>query len=342
MCPAKKTKAPVGLGSTLEMFRHYAMLDLLPQMPTESIDVVQSYTPSVARQSTPVNCVICKKLVKIIQRQLKDNATDKQIINVLTEVCEVFPAKDRDNCQQVVKDYADKLIETLTQDIDPNIACALAGLCVPSRFVNYLNGYYLQRKPVVKNIACEECEMIAHFIQNEMYNFKNEEQIESFIKNVMCTKLSYFIKEKDCDTFVNDYTPLIMQLIAQEVFDPTTLCFKEIKICTNNTQAHVRARKFSNCQLCQKLVDRVTSLPATGEVMPADKIARKVCKSMPTSARVEVSLTRGLFTFAPFANVCFVHLQCDSLMKTFGSYFVQASDREETAYDICRVSTAFC
>lgn len=260
-------------------------------MSIESIPLINSFDPPTAQQSTPINCIICKKLVKIIQRQLKDNATDQQIINVLNEVCELFPLKDRDNCHQVVTNYSDKLIETLTQDIDPNIACALAGLCVPSRFVNYLNGYYLQREtPKFKsnNVICEECEMIAHYIQNQMYNFKNEEQIESFIKNVMCKKLSYFIREKDCETFVNDYTPLIMQLIAQEVFDPTTLCFKEIKICTNHTESYIKSRKHSNCELCQKLVNRVSSLPPNREVLSANKIVDKVCKSMPKPARVEV------------------------------------------------------
>lgn len=276
-------------------------------------DPVMPLPVSENERQNPINCAICKKLVRIIQRQLKDNATDTQIINVLTEVCEVFPRSDRDSCRTVVKDYAKNLIDALTKDVDPDMACAMAGLCVPKRFANYVNGYYLQTtepSTVKKNVACEECELIAHFIQNEMYNYKNEEQVETFIKNVMCKQLSYFIKEKDCETFVTSYTPIIMQMIAQEVFDPNTLCFKEIKVCIATT---IMPRQETNCQMCKRLVKNMAALP-NNEIVSIENITKSVCKYMPQAAKVE----------------------CALMLKAFGPYFAESVDRLETAQEICR------
>src|SRR6218665_3025507 len=59
-----------------------------------------------ANVRTDMNCMICKKLVKIIQTQLKDNATDEQIVNVLNEVCILLPSNEKPHCHEVVTQYA--------------------------------------------------------------------------------------------------------------------------------------------------------------------------------------------------------------------------------------------
>ncbi|KAH9398281.1 hypothetical protein TYRP_018928 [Tyrophagus putrescentiae] len=265
-----------------------------------------------------INCDICKKLVKIIQAQLKDNATDQEILNVLTEVCDLAPSSDRQSCKTVVADYTKRLIQVLTQDIDSNLACTMVGLCVPQSFLNYINGHYVKKPelPTVdRNVVCVECQLITHFLQNELYNYKNEEQIEEFLMNHFCKKVSWYINENSCDNFVQQYGPIIMQTIAQEVFDPTTFCFKEIHVCprtkfTNDfTSNHHNDRR---CQMCQDIVNNLNQVGS--QDLELDPLIEKSCDTLPQAHRVE----------------------CALMMKAFGPYFFDVINHQDNAKEICK------
>lgn len=287
-----------------------------------------------------INCDICKKIVKIIQAQLKDNATDQQIVNVLTEVCDLAPSAERKNCKAVVSDYSNRLIQVLTQDIDSNLACTLVGLCVPQNFWKYINGDYVKPQTTLspalnKNAVCVECQLITHFIQNELYNYKNEEQIEEFIKNHFCKKISMFVNEGSCNTFVQEYGPIIMQTIAQEVFDPTTFCFKEIHVCSQTKVTNDIALNHldKRCQMCQ---DIVNSLHQTeSHDLEIDSLTEKACNHLPRPQRVEVDSVDIHFPRDDNPD-CFLS-QCGLMMKAFAPYFFDVLNHHDSAKDICKV-----
>ncbi|KAI2809270.1 hypothetical protein BLOT_000417, partial [Blomia tropicalis] len=264
-----------------------------------------------------IDCIICKKIVKIIQTQLKNNATDEQIVNVLTDVCELAPSKDRDNCKAVVTNYADRLIQVLTQDIDSNLACTLVGLCVPQSFYDYINGNYInnQKKPnedvsAKKNMACVECQLITHFIQNELYNYKNEEQIEEFIMNHFCKKMSLFLNENSCDTFIQEYGPIIMQTIAQEIFDPTTFCYAEIHVCPKKLDSNKNTEP--KCEICKNIVKSLGQAESRDHEL--DKLTEKACDHLSRPSRVE----------------------CGLMMKAFAPYIFDMMNHNDNAAEICK------
>lgn len=270
-------------------------------------NMVPSNETRLPNESNPINCQICKKIVKIIQRQLKDNATDQQIVNVLEEVCEILPSKDKSSCQSVVSNYANKLIEILTQDIDSDTACTLAGLCVPQKFWNYLHGHYLEPHHFGSSPYCVECELIAHFIQNELYNYKNEEQIEQFIMHHLCNKMSLLINESNCNTFVQQYGPIIMQTIAQELFDPKTLCFKEIPLCIKKESSEDILKVVTNdlqekkCQMCQDIIKSMHS--SEKYTLKIEQFTKKACEN--TSKHLRVEVYKNIFSHIGHFNLIF-------------------------------------
>lgn len=273
-----------------------------------------SLAPETEAQSplSDINCDICKKIVKIIQAQLKDNATDQEIVNVLTEVCDLAPSGERAQCKTVVSDYTNRLIQVLTQDIDSNLACTMVGLCVPQSFLNYINGHFVNKPTeaptLSKNAICVECQLLTHFLQNELYNYKNEEQIEEFLMNHFCKKVSWYINEQSCDTFIQQYGPIIMQTIAQEVFDPTTFCFKEIHVCprTKVLSADFTMNKADDhrCQMCQDIVNNLNQVESND--LELDTLVEKACSHLPRAHSVEVKLYLKLLTHSGFNKLKFL------------------------------------
>lgn len=238
----------------------------------------------------PISCDLCKEFVNIVEEELKKNSTQVEIIETLTIACNVLPPNERDQCKAAVPRYVTYLIEMVTNSIDAQTACTMLGLCTPSNFEMYLKGYYLAQRRSESNALCVECELIAHYIQNELYKYKNEEQIEEFIEHHLCNRLSLIINKSNCEAFVRQYGPLIIQTIAQEVFDPNTLCFKEIPVChkkkfqpTKDVSVRHQSEK---CQMCQDIVSKMNTLDSINAEIEA--IKTKACGRVSKPLQVEV------------------------------------------------------
>lgn len=279
VCP--KMTGPLKKENSIRLPSASDMINIMP------VNMSLAYPKETIGRETPT-CMICKKIVKIIQRQLQDNATDEQIINVLTEVCELFPQKDRANCQKVVTDYANQLIQILSQDIDSDTACLLAGLCGNQNLNDYLNGALINEQHRLNgNALCTECELIAHFIQNEIYDYQTEEQIENFIKNHLCDKMSFVITKSNCQAFVDQYGPIIMQTIAQDIFNPDMLCFKELKLCKRAKIHVITPLSHDRCQICKEVVKDLAD--GSYNDLDIDRIIQRGCSRLPQSHQVDVS-----------------------------------------------------
>lgn len=303
VCP--KQTGPLKKENSIRLPSASEMINIMP------VNMSLVYPKEATSRETPT-CMICKKLVKIIQRQLQDNATDEQIINVLTEVCQLFPRKDIDNCQKVVSNYVKQLIQILSQDIDSDTACLLAGLCGNQSLNDYLKGTLIDRQHQLNgNALCTECELIAHFIQNSIYDYQTEEQIENFIKNHLCDKMSFIINTANCQAFIDQYGPIIMQTIAQDVFNPDMLCFKELKLCKRAKIHVITPQSHDRCQICQEIVKDLAN--GSYNDIEIDRIVERGCSRLPKSHQVD----------------------CALLIKTFSPYFLDMLDRYDNAEKIC-------
>lgn len=164
-----------------------------------------------------------------------------------------------------------------------------------------------------------------HFIQNEIYDYNNEEQIEELIEHQLCDRMTIVITKDACDQFIRQYGPQIMQLIAQKVFDPNTVCHNEFKICTNSTQSMTTSQtpqqdfqmngSTEKCELCISLVQQMDSLLENEEFdKEMAKIVEKTCKALPRAKKVE----------------------CELMIEAFAPYFLQTIGHMADANQVCR------
>jgi saposin len=314
-------------------------------------------------QNSDVECLICKRLVQYVIQELKDNRTEEAIIAALKRVCSLFPSKDRAQCNGFVEQYTDELIHILTEETDPEMACTLLGVCVPKSLWQSINWPNIEtsnnvesQKPIKwqeiqssievesnnkesesidskvdapkssKSTICYECEIIMHFIQNELYDYNTEEQIEEFIENQLCDRLTIIITKETCDSFIRQYGPQVIQLIAQQLFDPSTVCQKELRLCPNTTQIVKTSqittesdflidRTTEKCEICVSLVQQMDALLENDQFdKEVAQIVEKTCKALSQDKQTE----------------------CELMVEAFAPYFLQMIGRLSNAQEICK------
>lgn len=73
-------------------------------------------------------CVLCEFIMSQLERQIKDNATQDEIRDIVESVCTILPNTVSHDCQQFIDKYA-KLIISLIATTPPNMICSEMMLC---------------------------------------------------------------------------------------------------------------------------------------------------------------------------------------------------------------------
>ena len=71
---------------------------------------------------------ICQRVVTIVNKTVKENRTEGNIILALEDVSQSFPKKEQTKVDGFVEQYANELIGILVEEGDPSLACALLGV----------------------------------------------------------------------------------------------------------------------------------------------------------------------------------------------------------------------
>ncbi|KAK5988842.1 Prosaposin [Cladobotryum mycophilum] len=90
---------------------------------------VLAQSSSLARRD--IECVLCKRIVEMVDGDIGANRTEEAIIQSLSTTCTLVPKGDRSKCDTFLEQYANELIHILVEEGDPSLACTLLGVCVP-------------------------------------------------------------------------------------------------------------------------------------------------------------------------------------------------------------------
>ncbi|XP_038639210.1 prosaposin [Scyliorhinus canicula] len=78
-------------------------------------------------------CEVCQLMVEHLDKLIQKNSTEKQIEAALDKVCDLLPERMREECDQLVHQYEDALLQILLQTMDPNFVCSKLGLCLGAK-----------------------------------------------------------------------------------------------------------------------------------------------------------------------------------------------------------------
>jgi len=194
--------------------------------------IVQDKKPIKAVKKAPKlkdspTCELCEFAMNELEEVLSDNSTQEEIKNALESVCNMLPATIRDECNELVNQYEEQILDLLINELkNPKEICTLLSLCTA--------------KPVhiVGNAeTCEICKLAIGYLKAQLSQNATEEEIKQLLDK-LCSYLPSSISS-ECDALISEYYDAIIQLLLQEL-DPDQVC-TELGLCTSAAKCHLGA-----------------------------------------------------------------------------------------------------
>ncbi|CAL1543582.1 unnamed protein product [Lymnaea stagnalis] len=260
-------------------------------------------------------CDLCKYVVTYIDTFLKENATEAEIEALLQKVCDILPSSIKQQCDSLVQQYGPVIIQLLLQELDPTQVCTAIGLCTGNKVstVPTLKSAFQQPKDEI----CDLCKYVVTYIDTFLKENATEAEIEALLEKV-CKILPSSISQQ-CDSLVQQYGPVIIQLLLQEL-EPTQVC-SAIGLCTGNKvpilpnlKSSVKQPNDELCDLCKYVVTYIdTFVKENATEAEIEALLEKVCKILPSS----------------------ISQQCDSLVQQYGPVIIQLLLQELDPTQVC-------
>jgi len=180
-------------------------------------------------------CVLCEFVIRELDGMLTKNASEQQIKAALEKVCSLLPKTISAECTSFVDEYADLVVKLLAQELNPAQVCTVIGLCAGTS------------KPSSVE-TCTLCKTVLMYVDSLLKEQSTTTTAEKVLDKV-CNFLGDSLKS-ECEALVKQYTPTILQLLAQEM-NPTQIC-QEIKLCTSTSKVDglVHMTKASKSNPC--------------------------------------------------------------------------------------------
>lgn len=180
--------------------------------------------PAPKPVSASAQCVMCEFVMKQLEQMLGDNSTESEIIDALEKVCSLLPETVAAECKSFVDLYGPAVIALLEQELDPKQICTAIGLCSATDIIDTV--------VVTGSELCGVCETLIGYLDAILEQNATVKEIEAAVEKV-CNFLPDPYKN-ECDTIVETYGPLIVQLISQFA-DPNEVC-TAVGLCGNTTK----------------------------------------------------------------------------------------------------------
>lgn len=132
------------------------------------------------------------------------------------------------NCDNFVKQHADKIVKMLESQMAPKKVCHELHLCAKMEFVEFQEfadiGIMFNKKPA--HIECKICTEIVASSEKKISKDMKKEQVQK----ILFQECSKFHKiEKNCDNFVMHHTDIIVKLLEAQTA-PDKVC-QELHFC---------------------------------------------------------------------------------------------------------------
>ncbi|XP_005113565.1 prosaposin, partial [Aplysia californica] len=216
-------------------------------------------------------CALCELVMTQLDQMLQQNSTVQEIESALEQVCNFLPATMRQECDDFVKQYTPTLVQLLLQ-VSPDKACSYLGLCTSNKV----------SKPVKAGPYCALCELVMTQLDKMLQQNSTVPEIEAALVQV-CNFLPATVRQ-ECDDFVLQYTPTLVQLLLQ--VSPDKAC-SYLGLCTSNKVSKpVKAGPY--CALCELVMTQLDKmLQQNSTVQEIESALEQVCNFLPATVRQE-------------------------------------------------------
>ena len=256
------------------------------------------------------NCEMCEFAMNEVFSFLKDKDDQEMVKNVLESVCYHLPSSVERNCEDFVEKYTPTIVNLIVEGLSPDEICSALQLCEEEEVTT---------PAPVTDSSCVICEYVITTLDSMLEDKSNEAQIKAALES-LCSILPSSV-EKQCDTFVETYTDLIIDMLTKDV-SPEMIC-TNLGLCksTSNVVEHhlvmtqVRnMQKSPYCTLCKMVIDDL-------DQMLEDKT---------NEAEIESALSVVCYQLSDP-----VHKQCEKLVHKYTEKIIDMFVQQYTPDMIC-------
>ncbi|XP_022087388.1 uncharacterized protein LOC110977496 isoform X2 [Acanthaster planci] len=260
-----------------------AILALLKSIPPDKICQILglcSSSPAAnpvqhnSQVGNEIECEVCKLVMSQLEALVKRNATEKDIEKFLDNICDILPSSLKADCDAFIAKYTQAIL-ALLKSIPPDKICQTLGLCSSSPDLGREG----------ETTECLLCELVMKEVDRLLDSKATQAEIEKVLEDV-CSLLPATIRN-ECQDFINEYAPQIIQLLLQFV-TPTQVC-DELKLCTSPVVEAKVPKKVGGvaCGPCEMVVEHVEIIlrEASTQKEIEDFLRLKVCPKLPAEAK---------------------------------------------------------
>ncbi|XP_015757258.1 PREDICTED: prosaposin-like [Acropora digitifera] len=301
-------------------------------------------------------CEICEMVVPKIKDFVSKNTTQAEVLTLLEQGCseaQEFAAM----CKSLVDQYAPVIMSNIDELMaDPQKVCTALGLCtsqvkktVAAQLI--FNSLPLKKhlfapkktviisKPYKASAACILCEYVITTLKGILNENSTKEEIEEAVEDV-CSLFPDTIKS-DCDQFVKQYEPAIVELLLQEI-DPALVCTM-LGVCASKEHRKALEKKVvlkvgsnETCEVCETAMTYLKNILADNatkqEILD---LMKQICNYLPSQLAPECNAI--VTEYAPAILDLIATAPPHTLCEEIGL----CSDKKKGGGDFCFLGASF-
>jgi saposin len=190
-----------------------------------------------------VACSICTKIVNYVDQYIQEGKPTQKIIELIeTNVCAKAPEFVQGICDNLAQYYIPQIINFLEQKFEALDICGKLGLCKGTQARTAKND----------GAGCTICTKIVNYVEEYIKEGKPAEVIEQLLEDKVCALAPALVKTI-CDNLVQNYIPLIINYLEQEM-EAADICAK-LGLCSESNGIRIPTfHDVDTCELCKNVV----------------------------------------------------------------------------------------
>ncbi|XP_078285326.1 prosaposin-like isoform X2 [Rhinoraja longicauda] len=164
-------------------------------------------------------CELCLLVLKKLEEMLPMVKTKAAILHVLDQICSVLPEHYSESCLDFVKNYGEKIIDMILNQLGPNAICFSLHLC-------YTDQPALSEELGIT--SCDTCEKMVHHLS------LGQKHGTDMMKT--CSSMSG-VSHLSCEDFVYVYKPQLDMMLHKSE-NSNDIC-KELDLCVRMMKARL-------------------------------------------------------------------------------------------------------
>ena len=254
--------------------------------------------PAPVPPKKSASCETCRIVTEEVFSVFSSKDDQDMVKNVLESICYRFPEYIDEPCERFVDKYSAAFLDFISKNLTPEQFCDALDMCSAEEDLA-IAVYGIDKAS--DDSACIICEYVISYLDKALTNKTNEDELKQALEEV-CDLLPSSVKNQ-CDSFVEAYTDMIIQLLTGEV-TPKEVC-GYLGLCQNNIQMGFQSPILGAggpgpvmmpleqetddkpyCTICEYVINTVDQMLEDNKTEKEIEVALdKVCYVLPASVK---------------------------------------------------------